>query len=230
MAAENFTSGELVNKAGLPLENGDLFEVEGDLYILAVQACDLMFRDGGGGSRKKMVLARLLPVDWAPDGQARQRGIELPPGLAMVMNATLEKDEPDGAYVVDFALTRHLSLEVLDLCSFDPTGRARLDCRVEEPPIPPLVPGQQARFQHLYEKAAKSSRSKTRSPRNGRLYVDTQGDIRLKPHWSSGNQILRFDVRRIARLDALHSAELLGSFAYDAARPVDLPPLDSLGG
>jgi hypothetical protein len=229
MAAENYTSGELVNKAGLPIENGDLFEIDGDFYILAVQACDLMFRDQGG-SRKQMVLARLLSVRWADDGQARERGMQLPPGLAMAMNSNLERDEPDGAYVVDFALTRHLSLEVLDLCSFDPSGRSRLDIRSEQPLIPPLVPGQHSRFKLLFDKAAKSSRSKIRTPRRGRLYLDTQGDIPLKPKWSAKNLVLQFDVRRIARLDTLHSTELLGTFAQDAARPVDLPPLDAVAG
>lgn len=228
MAAENFASGELVNKAGLPLENGDLFEIDGKLFVLAVQACDLMFRDAGGGSRKQMVVARLLSLRWAVDGNPLQRGMELPPGLALVMNSSREKDEPDGAYVVDFALTRHLSLEVLDLCSFDPEGRARLDSRATEPPIPALVPGQHARFQSLFGKVAKSSRSKIRAPRSGRIYIDTQGDIPLKPRWSANNRVLRFDVRRIARLDTLHSAELLGTFAYDASRPVDLPPLDAV--
>ncbi len=224
MASENYAAGSLINEAGLPVENGDIFDVDGQEYIVIMQACDLMFRDDGSGVRDQIMLARILPVGWDPEGNARRRGAPLPPGLSAAVDPATARSEATGAYVVDFPAVRHLSLELLDLCSFDPRGRARMDIREKEAPIPPLVPGQHERFDDLAAKALRSARSKRVG--GTRIYLNTDGDLSVSPRWASNASILNFRLRRIARLGELHATELLNAFAQDASRPADLPPLD----
>jgi hypothetical protein len=224
MASENYAAGSLINQAGLPIENGDVFDVDGDKYVLVMQACDLMFRDDGSGTRDDIVLARMLPIRWDSKGEPRQRGMRLPAGLSAAADPATARSEATGAYLVDFPAVRHLSLELLDLCSFDPQGRARIDTRQKSAPIPSLVPGQHERFADLAAKALKSARSQRAGGTS--IYLNTEGDLHSSRRWTSGTSILSFTLRRIARLGDLHSTELLNAFAQDASRPADLPPLD----
>ncbi len=88
MAAENYASGALINKAGLPLENGDVFKVGTAFFVLAIQSCDIAFRDDGRGIRADTNYARLLPLAAIgdPEETPGKRQQQLPLGFAQLIN------------------------------------------------------------------------------------------------------------------------------------------------
>ena len=236
IAAENFATGEVVNRARLPVANGDVFEIAGELHVLTMQPCDLMFRDRGGSARDHIYVGRLLPVVRLAAGrEPNPRQEELPRGLSRAIagrkgdddsgsdDATGDENEVD---VADCRRPRHLSMELLDLCSFDGQGRARLDLREDDPPVPFLVPGQSRRYARLLERAGRSARSRAHSAGHGRLFIDVSGDMALRPTWRANGKALSFPLRRVARLSVPLAARVLTAFSRDASRMAFPAPLD----
>jgi hypothetical protein len=228
MAAENYASGELINKAGLPLENGDVFKSAGKYYVLAIQPCDIAFRDDARGIRADTKFARLLPVTpmQEPSKEPSKRQQKLPLGFAQLIG----DGEATAAnpYFVSLSQARHLSLEILDLCTFDAGGRARMDIRNPLPLVPLLTPGQTKRYGELHKKVAASSESKLDSEGPPIMHLNVEGDLPPSPHWHSQAQILRFDFQRVGRLAAEYSAQMLTSFSRDASRAAYAPSLEQL--
>jgi hypothetical protein len=221
MAAENYSTGKVINEAGLPLENGDIFEIDGELLILAMQPCDLAFRDDGSGARKETRLARLLQIEQSEDWP--RNPAKLPKGLyAATLGSSHGLEDP--GCVAKLKPIRHLSLELLDLCCFDADGKAQLD--LDRTPPPALVPGQAERYQELRKLVVSSSLSRRSSKAGGRIFLDTNGDVSVKSRWTPGARRIRFSVRRVARLSAPHSAQLLTAFAHDVSRAAYDPPLN----
>jgi hypothetical protein len=221
MAAEHYSAGDVVNEAGLPLENGDIFDIEDQLFILVMQPCDLAYRDDDSGARNETQMARLLLLEQSD--QWRRSPATLPKGLRAAIQG-LEHGLEDPGFIAKLKPVRHLSLELLDLCCFDPEGKARLD--LDRSPPPALVPGQLKRYQELRKLVESSSRSRQRSKHAGRVFLDTNGDLSVKPRWNLKSRKIRFDVRRVARLSAPYSAQLLTAFAHDVSRAAYDPPLN----
>jgi len=221
MAEENYSTGAVINQAGLPLENGDLFEISEELFILAMQPCDLAYRDDGSGARWNTRMARLLWVkaseDWSEDPA------KLPRGLRAAIDGAADGLE-DLGYVAELKPVRHLSMEMLDLCCFDCEGKARL--HLDRTPPPALVPGQTERYEQLRELVLRSARSRRAATAGGRLFLDVNGDLQVKPKWGPGSRSIQFSVQRVARLSAPYSAQLLTAFAHDVSRAAYDPPLN----
>jgi hypothetical protein len=221
MAAEHYSAGDVVNEAGLPLENGDIFDIEDQLFILVMQPCDLAYRDDDSGARNETQMARLLLLEQSD--QWLRSPATLPKGLRAATQGLEHGLEAPG-YIAKLKPVRHLSLELLDLCCFDTDGKAQLD--LDRTPPPALVPGQSKRYQELRKLVDSSSRSRQRSKQSGRLFLDTNGDLCVKHRWNSKSRKIRFGVRRVARLSAPYSAQLLTAFAHDVSRAAYDPPLN----
>lgn len=221
MAAENYSTGKVINEAGLPLENGDIFEIEDELLILAMQPCDLAYRDDGSGARYDTSIARLLSVQQSDEWL--ESPAKLPKGLRAATSGAPHELEDPGC-VAKLKPVRHLSMELLDLCCFDVNGQAQLD--MDRTPPPALVPGQDERYKELRKLVVRSSISRRRSKDGGRLFLDTSGDLSVRPRWSRRSRKIQFPVRRVARLSAPYSAQLLTAFAHDVSRAAYDPPLN----
>jgi len=228
MAAENYSSGELINRAGLPLENGDVFKSGGKYYVLAIQPCDIAFRDDARGIRADTRFARLLPVSLMqePGKLPSKRQQKLALGFAQLIGD--EAATAANSYFVSLSQARYLSLEILDLCTFDAGGWARMDIRNPLPLMPLLTPGQTKRYGELHKKVADSSKSKLGSDRRPIMHLNVEGDLPPYPHWHSKAQILRFDFQRVGRIAPEYSAQLLTSFSRDASRAAYAPSLEQL--
>jgi hypothetical protein len=79
MAGEAYVPERYINELGLPLSNGDIFEVDGAHYLLVAQACDLVVRSDGTRSRESATLT-LLPIGATTTGRSRDDGVDVAAG------------------------------------------------------------------------------------------------------------------------------------------------------
>jgi hypothetical protein len=113
-----------INRAYLPIELGDVFSLDGEEWVLLVQACEMMVRKNGQRARDPR---------FAPLAAITQPGV--PPDISSGAYYRLEyyaASTGNEAYV-DFRKVALLPLSVLDLVSFRFDGQASIDPTIEAP-------------------------------------------------------------------------------------------------
>jgi hypothetical protein len=214
--AECYDNADYLNQAGLPIANGDIFQIkDGAAYVLVGQPCDLTLRPAGRA--KKPLTATLLPIKPRDPGKEESSAYRLPPGAPL----------DEGDWEVRFRPEHHVAFDVLDLVSFNTEGRATL-----QPPkatlLTPLLPGLQARFDAIREAADKLapplakidallkgkdiSAAIAKQLRVGVLH----GGGPFKPTLNGTPTPYAFDCRRVGRLSGTYADALLT--AHSGAR------------
>ena len=61
---EIYSNGELINSLHKPIENGDIFQINDEKFILVAQPCDMMVRGKGNSAGKRTAkYVTLLQID-----------------------------------------------------------------------------------------------------------------------------------------------------------------------
>ncbi len=146
--AEAYAEASYLNGAGLPIANGDLFQVKGGpAFVLVGQPCDLALRPNGRARSPSSAL--LLPVKKsAEQGTAgRESAYTLPAGGPF----------GEGQWEVRFRPEHPAAFDVLDLVSFNVEGQATLNPGAGRRLLP-LLPGLQKRLEEIEEVAKEATK------------------------------------------------------------------------
>ena len=119
--SELYTSGTYINQTYSPVANGDIFKIGSKKYILLFQPCSLAIRDDGKRSRQ---LASAYIIEIKNNKQSLN-----------VNEVALENSDIPGFSYVNIASFKRVSLDVLDLVSFNTDGKAIIDVTKENCPI-----------------------------------------------------------------------------------------------
>lgn len=211
LARERFQTPETVNAGGLPVANGDVFRITGQLYVLLEQPCDLVMRDDVSASRhhQHAKLVPLRPATESSDREEERRWL-LPEYDPWSSGARL---------AAAFSGGTSLPLRLLDLCAFNGDGEARIDTDSEAPAIEPLTPGLQRRFGQLLAFARDllavwGSVPETATEARARLLQvdELQGRV--------DGTVLSWPIERVGRLSNPVAALGLTARTLDENRPV----------
>lgn len=235
MTSERWPQVRYINELGLPLANGDVFEIAGNSYILMCQPCDLILRKGGRRKASSSVTLLAVTADETPtetsaeppppDGSRHSH--VLPPGFADV---TCE-------LVMTFSPWCDVDPFVLDLCTFASDGVARIDLS-DGPAIMPLTAGVASRYDDVVETVTQRLEmvedcAGLDLPARARvvrriLAVDAAGLISHVED-NTGPRRLSYDCRRVARLSAPYADAALTALSAERAREAHQHNLDRLG-
>lgn len=213
--AETYEGPEHLNRAGLPIANGDIFATAaGAMFVLIGQPCDLMVYPGGRAYDPQT--ATLLPIK-------KRRSADEPSAYRLPASALLG----EGLFEVRFRSEEHVSFDVLDLVSFNTQGVAAL-APPKKSGLSPLLPGLQGRFDAITARANKLaaplatidklfadkqvSRDRAIQLRRALLYDGGP----FKPTLKGKPTPFAFDCRRIGRLSGSYADALLA--AHSGAR------------
>lgn len=245
MAGERWARIDYVNELGLPLANGDVFEINGGHYILMCQPCDLVLRsDGRRRARSTVTLLPLLAKERqestsanGPDAQHpfpagvdnRRHYHDLPFGFA--------HEPPEGVAMV-FAPWHDVEIWVLDLCSFRADGAATLKVRDESSKPAALTPG----IAERYKQVVKEAKKKLKLVEDCAGLGDTQRRRLTSEVLSPGQPIkpdlqrisaereqLAYTCRRVARLSSPFAEAALAALSAERARQAYEHDLDRFG-
>lgn len=235
MTSERWPQVGYINELGLPLANGDVFEIAGSSYILMCQPCDLILRKDGRRKASSSVTllavsAEETPTETSaepppPDGSRHSH--VLPPGFADVTREL----------VMTFSPWCDVDPFVLDLCTFASDGVARIDLS-DGPAIMPLTAGVASRYDDVVETVTQRLEmvedcAGLDLPARARvvrriLAVDAAGLISHVEDDTDPRR-LSYDCRRVARLSAPYADAALTALSAERAREAHQHNLDRLG-
>lgn len=141
--SELYTSGTYINQTYSPVTNGDIFKIESKKYILLFQPCSLAIRDNGKRSRQ-LASAYIIEIKNNKDNKESLN----------VNEVELENSDIPGFSYVNIASFKRVSLDVLDLVSFNNEGKAIIDVTKENCPIDNsklLQPNMLIRYHNIWQ-------------------------------------------------------------------------------
>ena len=221
---ESYESADQLNQYHVPIELGDIFEggPTGRRYILLVQPCDLVVRGNGRRNYEDEKYGRVgafveLVVD--PDREKEKESWgELP---------FYHEDTGRSAFA-DFAKVHQVQLAVLDLCVLRTDGAATIEVGG---PCPELLiePWKERckRLQRFFKAALTRYNTLEKKQLSGDLkslaLPAASTTVRL-PATAEGNTV-RYDLKRVMRLQQPRSGALLTAFTQYQARVAFEHPL-----
>lgn len=149
---EHWLEGRMLNGIFSPISCGDVFSCDDELYILLSQPCDTIVRADGRRGSCSSVLAPLRKRMYESNKKLKE-------GLGKTSGETSYVFRETGLdlsfWEIELNRSVLVSLESLDLCSYNESGRVefKLD---QSLPLTILSPGQIARFNRLKECAAQA--------------------------------------------------------------------------
>jgi len=218
---EWLVDGPTINRRFAPVASGDIFEIRkpseesARKFVLVMQPCDIQIRRTGRrdiqSAGAETMIGTLLPVR-AHDATSTAPGFVID---YAELTATSVKN-----WIVLFRPVLYVPFDVLDLCAYSASGRARLtapDVQPAEATLPaPLPASLEARFRLLYARvrliisaANEPVDGATLSSRPG-VVTDVKGSIQ--------GDTLSYECNRLGRLQPLVAAELLNAFTQFAGR------------
>lgn len=196
---ERVVPGEWINRLGLPVANGDIFEISGVPFVLLMQPCDIAIRDDNRDRPDMATGIKAVPrAERVRPSQLRTFELE---------DWLLPDDDPH-----ELRLSRplQLPLAVLDLCVFNSDGQAILS-RQGDPIVPPIVPGLDLRFKELQARLVENAKGAPKASAFARHDVSKLGG-------SANGTGVTFLVRRVGRLESMVATEALNALAGDMSR------------
>lgn len=225
---QQYQYGPEINKARLPLGNGDLFRLpEGNDYILIAQPCDIQVRWSGsdGATVRKQTEAGLLLPIIEPGGS-----LDAPRWYKL----SGRNRDGDNRYV-DCAKPLHVDLKVLDLCAANPDGCAvagnqdpghwspvyeahlRASHKDDIVPASMVIQAYHAAKQAMLKKANASDEdwpaTATAEPANP-PWVSP-----IVSKWNKDDIVFKADVTRVGRLNDAEAQLVLQAFHHYHSRP-----------
>ena len=219
---ESYESPEELNRFHLPIDLGDIFERMSTRkrYILLVQPCDLVVRQGGRRTYEKKYRRTGALVELAGNRGGRRDGWgELP-----------FYHEPTGEPAfANYAKIHHVLLSILDLCAFRADGVAEIDLDQDCPNV--AIQPWRERYEglrELYEKALKrcDDLADGRAGRELQELVFPRLSATAQVVGVASGRTVAYDLKRVARLRQPWSGALLTEFTQYQARAAFEPDLD----
>lgn len=200
---ELYEDPDLVNRSHLPIELGDIFEKSnGKRFILLAQPCDLMVRNNGSRHHavNEGVLAEIVkdPSETCGDMLVR----------------LLFYESPEHKWFVHLRRTYAVALSVLDLCSFQADGTARIEvtAKCSECVIPTWQKHYTKLSQYFGKLISKYETLKAQGVSKQEIekaILRSSADGLFKGNVDAANKTISYDCRRIGRLCRSHSEALL---------------------
>jgi hypothetical protein len=212
---ELFESGEILNGHHLPIDLGDILEdSKGQRFILLAQPCDLMVRPNGRRAyddkcTRQVALAELTVK--ANPQEIKQGRAE----IAWYVETT------GASGYVDFAKSHDVRLAILDLCVLTADGSAAIDVQGECPVglIEPWLKhfeGLKKLFsgalQGYYDLEKKNVAAKLKKLALPAASLSAKFEVHVD------GKVVKYDVRRVGRLNQPRAGALLTSFAQYRSR------------
>jgi hypothetical protein len=232
MHEEWYEESEHINSLHLPLDLGDIFQVEREgaeprTFILMSQACDLMIRVSGDRPNDVMEVDA-LKVELGQSGAHRSDWLD----LDYWADASAGQD-----WHARMRPILRFSLDVLDLCTFDARGRAVYgeQRQIDKDRLAVSGLARLDRLDKLFEKALESFRlvtanaAKAEGDDQGKLRAIAEAQLpvlcsnytKLSRAAVDGNSVT-YKLTRIGRLSLPRAADLLAQFsAYNARGAFD---------
>jgi hypothetical protein len=202
MNRERYSADVIINRPGLPLANGDIFEGEnGDRWMLLEQPCDLQLRDTSN-TRDLITFVQLIAIE--EEVRATEHSWKLP------------SVAPCPGHLV-FKKRLSVPLDVLEICVFDPDGHCRWPKDGNPKIIHPLTPALDRRKKKINERM-KRLVDLLRANSNREIrdrYLLRAGDIQGQ----NTRHYLKWPLRRFSRLSESWSAVALAALAANKSRP-----------
>lgn len=214
--SEQLIEGEYINKIFSPIENGDIFELEDNKYILLYQPCNISIRKDGKRSRG-LNQAYLLPIEKTDLKHKLKNEIE-----AELVTTSGQK------YIVCFNMSQVVCLSVMDLVSFNSDGIAKINIEEENGPEEGkdiMQPNMIKRYKDLRNKVylryiEMISAIEKHIEGKSKNYLEKMLELHFK--WKPeivDNKIVDFKIKRISRYNEYHSQILLQKFMSYLSRP-----------
>lgn len=214
--SEQLIEGEYINQIFSPIENGDIFELEGKKYILLYQPCNISIRKDGKRSRG-LNQAYLLPIEEKDLNHKLRNDIE-----AELVTTSEQK------HIVCFNKNQVVCLSVMDLVSFNSDGIAKINIEEKDGPIEGgdiMQPNMIKRYKYLrkvferYTNAISIINDFGDKEKESKNYLKKVFEIHLKWEPEIENKIVDFKITRINRYNEFHSQILLQKFMGYLSRP-----------
>lgn len=244
---EWFDQADELNQMHLPIELGDVFEIEsrpGKRYVLLAQPCDLMMRQRG--ERHYTVENALLleathagekPADSSISSSGEHpRDSSISDSEGQIGNSKISNEDDDAFYFrlefyeshqdwrVSLRQIHYVNLDVLDLCVFSSRGQAEFSTSDKVPDL--LSHAWRARHPRLMKVMSKACKRYVELMKIRGMKADDAAKLVLSA--SLGNLIkvivdpkgttLRFDIKRVGRIKQPRAGALLSSYANSLAR------------
>ncbi len=195
---EIFINGDYLNSTYAPIDNGDMFEINGVEYILLAQSCNLSVR---GNGKRQSNLVYLLRVDMDAENRPYRESLAI----------------QDGQPNLSVVLSRGLPIcaSVLDLVSFNHEGIAKMDTQKNGNSLGASIP-LQPNMIALYE-SLRAQFSGLCALKNGMSSLSKENKnsvnqlIKRSTHWSPSfdNNKIQFDIKRTRRYRSQYAQILL---------------------
>tara|TARA_R110000850_G_scaffold145408_4_gene267501 strand:- start:20265 stop:21968 length:1704 start_codon:yes stop_codon:yes gene_type:complete len=213
---EFWLDGVDINKTHSPIACGDIFKLKKREFILLTQACDTILREDGKRKTNIAVLAPIKKYDFndqeSYDKKYKECGSEV---FSFVFKEScIEKS----FWRIKFNEAVPISLDVLDLCTFNDEGRVAYS---KNQALPPLL--------HLEGQRSKFGRFSQLSEEEKDFPVNICMDVGIvKMHHEFEPLLFKedegwfSDLRRVKRLDVMYSEHVLNEyFTYRSRKAFD---------
>jgi hypothetical protein len=131
---ELYVPANILNPSFLAIENGDIFMIGDQTYILVAQPCSIMVRTHGARTSvrgKIELVSTLLRVLPGSLGHKQVKELASAYGVLWYLNP-----DSDKAQRVEFDSPLFLDTRILDLCAFQSDGRSRFDLHTQPTQAP----------------------------------------------------------------------------------------------
>jgi len=224
---EVFDLDDLLNPIHRPIELGDVFEKASTRkrFILLAQPCDLMVRSNGKRNYEDKKLGRhaalieLLVGRSESEAKKKPNWVEVP----------YFEQKTGGSAYANLSSVHYVRLAVLDLCSFQEDGRARIDTTAECPDG--LVDSWCHRYSHirkLFQRAltkVKALEEKSVAAALSNLALPA-ASATLGLEATIDGDAVEYEVRRVLHLNQPRSGALLTQFSQYLSRTAFEHPFD----
>ena len=203
---EVFDEGEIINKNYSALSCGDVFQLSNSTkrFVLLVQPCEIAIR-GTTGERMAnegvfVPIVEKRPKQANQDQNDKGRFYELE-----------HVDSEGGSWYLDFLISAFVSLNVLELATYNPDGMVQIN--KEQLAEGFWFPGLIKRFQDSLSKVKNLDPMKKESPKRFAILSLNDKLVGRDGAWLGDNKTWAFKFQRIGRIRSPFSEAILGSFS-----------------
>lgn len=229
---------DYINSNSMPIDTGDIFEIEGEKFILVSQPCDVILRNDGKRNLKNALLLKLFQ-DGIPNLMRIEKCIKdmkkkIEDTDKDELSKKLDEFQNDMKRLVNhgkfhnvehledirklhhlkFTETCIISFNILDMCVFNDKGEAIFNTKN----IPPenLTDGWKNRYEKL-----KKYFNEIKSPEEAIKLVIDNKEILFSLKINGSNKELKYGIKRIGHLNKNYCSDIITKYAHHISR-VDL--------
>lgn len=237
---KRYEERDYINSHNMPIDTGDIFEIEGTKYILISQPCDVILRKDGRRNLNNAILLKLFQdgipnlmriekcikdikkqIENTDKDELNKKLDEFGNDMKCLINYgkfhnVKHLEDIGELHHLEFTETCIISFDILDMCVFNNKGEAIFDTRKKPPEN--LTDGWEKRYRKLKEYL-----NELKSPGEViKLVVDNK-EIVFSLKINKSNKEIKYDIKRIGHLNKGYCSDIITKFAHHISR-VDLEP------